>query len=327
LSFELQLLMFAFVLPLAVSFLLTLLWKRISLWISPSSYLGRGLGFMMIPLTSLIVSSSRSNLWGLPSDDYHRKLPWIVLGSGLLGIFLTRQAWSRSDYLKGSLKDGSSQCEDTAFVWLLRATLLLSFAWWLIPKGKGWDDTVAYQPLWLLLAGLGGVWCWWVLQSIRASYPQCAAAADLLKEKKLSLGSAWQLWIAVGALLGMAGLAAQSFASLAEGILTLAAMGIGVALALHLHVDKREAVWMEPILGVGLSSSAALAMAYSGSAVPLWTYPAILAVPFSAGVIDRILVQYRLSLVWRVCIAATLTAILVGGILACVLTFQPEEKW
>lgn len=318
-TFEIQLLVFAVLLPLVVSIVGTVILSRLQQNVANKALWAFVLLMMVIWVMGLLVSSSRVSLLEYVEADHYRKLPWFALLSALLGLVCVRRDdLSREDASK------DRRLQDSWF-WIARCTLLCVAAWWLIPKGKGWEDTSDWQPIWLLMAGLGATWNWWCLSAVRQRWSGALDAdkKDAQPEKEIG----WQLWIGIGALLGVAGLAGMSLASLAESLATIAAIAIGVSLIGHFRTDKVLTRLSESGVAAAISGGTVLSMAYPSSSVPKFVYITMMLVPVIVTLVDGLMRWLGLKPTGRFVGCFVVTAGLVGGLLGWVLLHEPAEEW
>jgi hypothetical protein len=314
-SFEVQLLLLALVLPGLIAFSGACLFQWFLKQLDVSLAWRLQIPFLIILVIAMLASSSRDSLLNYSPEDYYRKLAWFMLFAYIVGVVFPIR------FSRQLESEGAVAASDSGAIWIGRSTLLAVGAWWLIPKGKGWEDTSFWQPIWVLIAGLGATWGWWFLAAIRL---RSASKSPAIKGHN----SAWQLWIAIGALLGLAALAALSLATLAESILAIAAIGIGCAAASHLSPRKELATWSEPALSAALSGGTVLAMAYPSSSVWLPIYLSMMAVPCFASLVDLGVVLLGGKTTARVAIAFVVTTVIVAGTLAYVMLAQPAEpEW
>ncbi len=318
-TFEIQLLVFAVLLPLAVSIVGTVILSRLQQKVASRGLWAFGLLMMVIWVVGLLVSSSRVSLLEYVEADHYRKLPWFALFGALVGLVFVRR-----DDLKGTYETQAS-CSQDSWMWILRCTLLCIAAWWLIPKGKGWEDTTDWQPIWLLMAGLGATWNWWGLSSVRQCWNVVPENPGQQVNSEKQIG--WQLWIGIGPLLGMAGLAGMSLASLAESLATVAAIAIGVSVVGHLRADKLFTRISESGIAAAISGGTVLAMAYPSSSIPKFVYISMMSVPVVVALVDWLLRCFGLKPMGRLACCFVVTAGIVGGLLGWVMLNEPAEEW
>lgn len=318
-TFEIQLLVFALLLPLVVSIVGTVILSRLQQKVANKGLWAFGLLMMLIWVIGLLVSSSRVSLLEFVEADHYRKLPWFALLAALLGLVCVRR-----DDLSCDNESKDRRLQDS-WVWLARCTLLCVAAWWMIPKGKGWEDTVDWQPIWLLMAGLGATWNWWCLSAVRQRRSRALDADKKEAQPEKEIG--WQLWIGIGALLGVAGLAGMSLASLAESLASIAAIAIGVSLIGHFTTDKILTRLSESAVAGAISGGTVLSMAYPSSSVPKFVYFTMMLVPVIVTLVDGLMRWLGLKPTGRFVGCFVVTAGVVGGLLAWVLLNEPAEEW
>jgi hypothetical protein len=315
-TFEIQLLIFALGLPLLVAIIGTTIVYQIQHKI-PRCWLRWFVGLTLLTwLFAFLVSSSRVGLLEYVEADHYRKLPWFVLFAYLVGLL-----WASRAEFEPKGTPGKVLANDGLW-WLGRCTLLCLAGWWLIPKGKGWEDTADWQPIWLLMAGLGGTWNWWSLTAVRQRVIACRDSKDNGQEET-QIG--WQLWIGVGALLGIAGLAGLSLASLAESLATVAAIAVGISIVGHFSASKLLTNLSESGVAAAISSGTVLAMAYPSSSVPKYAYIAMMMVPVLVSLVDGIVYRLGGKSVVRLLVCFVVTACVVGGLLGWVLLNEPAD--
>lgn len=319
-TFEIQLMIFAVALPLLVAIIGTMIVYQIQHKI-PRCWLRLFVGLTLLTwLFAFLVSSSRVSLLEYVEADHYRKLPWFVFFTYLVGLLWTshEEFEPKRTLSKVLASDGW---------WLGRCTLLCIAGWWLIPKGKGWEDTADWQPAWLLMAGLGTAWNWWSLTAVRQRVIVSRDSKDNGQEET-QIG--WQLWIGVGALLGTAGLAGLSLASLAESLATVAAIAVGISIVGHFRASKLLTNLSESGVAAAISSGTVLAMAYPSSSVPKGAYIAMMLVPVMVSFVDSIVYRFGGKSVVRLLVCFLVTACVVGGLLGWVLLNEPVdagENW
>lgn len=317
-TFEIQLLVFAVAAPLLVALLGTAMLAQVQKKIPPIGLRWFPLLTILVWGVAFLVSSSRISLLEYVEADHYRKLPWFVLLAYLMGVLWSGAAEYESTYAK------SSTNRQDGMWWLGRCTLLCMAAWWLVPKGKGWEDTADWQPVWLLLAGLGGVWNWWSLAAVR-DRTCCPTPSEEVSPQEKQIG--WQLWIGIGTALGVAGLAGLSLASLAESLATVAAIAAGISIVGHFSTQKWMTVGSEASVASAISSGTVLAMAYPSSSVPKWAYIAMMLVPVLVSAVDGVAYKFGCKPMIRLLCCFVVTACAVGGLLGWVLLNEPAEEW
>jgi hypothetical protein len=321
-AFEINLLLFNFILPLLVATISLagvnlLCGVRKGVWIPIASML-----FLVSLMLAIGVSNSGQKFLELSSDDPWRRLPWLVvlvgaselLLQGVISLWSVRQAKSTSE---------RTEIGDGALVWLLRNSVLLGLGWWLVPRGEAWKDTAAMQSIWVLLFAQGALWAWWGVSSIRRYSRESVDAVDIQSGK----GTLWRLWIVIGPLLVMVAIAGQSFASLAESLLTLSAIGLGMVIASWRSKNPLVSIWGESVLAAALAGGTVMAMTYSSSSVPAWSYWVILLVPVVVTAMDALWRLWHLKMLYRLLLAAVVTASLLAFIVVQVIANQPAENW
>lgn len=318
-TFEIQLLVFAVLLPLVVSIVGTTILTQLQSKVPNNGLRVFGLLMLVVWVTGILVSSSRVSLLEYVEADHYRKLPWFALLAALVGLVCVRR-----DDLK-YIDDTQAARQQDSWVWLLRCTLLCGAAWWLIPKGKGWEDTADWQPIWILMAGLGATWNWWSLSSVRQRWDLSREPVGQPTATVQQIG--WQLWIGIGAVLGVAGLAGMSLASLAESLATVAAIAIGVSVVGHFRTDKLLTRLSESGLAAAISGGTVLAMAYPSSSIPKFAYITMMMVPLIVTLVDGLMYRLGLKPMGRLACCFVVTAGLVGGLLGWVLLNEPAEEW
>lgn len=318
-SFETQLLLFAAVIPCVIAVLGAAIFCQLQGKI-PSHWLRwYSLVSIVLWLIGFSVSRSRSSFFAYEESNSVHKLPWFVLFAILVGVLCS----SRKVFDQQSWSD--KQEVNSGIWWLLRCTLFCVAAWWLIPKGKGWEDTADWQPIWLVMAGLGTAWNTWSLAAVRERGVLNGKLADPVDSADKALG--WQLWIGIGAILGVAGLAGLSLASLAECLITVAAIAIGISSFIHFGSRKLLVKLGEAGVAAGVSGGTVLAMAYPSSSVPKLIYIAMMLVPVMVSLADELAYRLGCKPQLRLLCSFTVTAILVGGMLSWVLINEPVEQW
>lgn len=319
LSFETQLLLFAGVIPCGIAVLGAAIFCQLQDKIPIHWLRWYSLVSIVLWLIGFSVSRSRSSFFAYAEDNSVHKLPWFVLFAILVGVLCS----SRKDFDQQSWSD--KQKVNSGIWWLLRCTLFCAAAWWLIPKGKGWEDTADWQPIWLLMAGLGTAWNGWSLAAVRERRVANGKQSEPLESGEKALG--WQLWIGIGAILGVAGLAGLSLASLAECLITIAAIAIGISIAVHFGSRKLLAKLGEAGVAAAVSGGTVLAMAYPSSSVPKCIYVVMMLVPVLVSLADGLAYQLGCKPLLRLVCSFMVTAILVAGMLGWVLANEPVEQW
>lgn len=315
-TFEIQLLIFTAVLPLLVAIIGTGICYQVHDKV-PECWLRWLLSLSLLTWTfAFLVSNSRVSLLEYVEADHYRKLPWFVLIA--CGVNLL---WASRDEL-GCTKAAGTVSGGDSWWWLGRCSWLCLAGWWLIPKGRGWEDTADWQPIWLLMAGLGTTWNWWSISAVRRRVMSCKEAGDSCVDEK-PMG--WQLWIGIGAVLGMAGLSGLSLASLAESLVTVAAIAIGISLVGHFRASKLLTQLGEGGVAAALSGGAVLAMAYPSSSVPKYAYITMMLVPVLVSAVDALVYRFGGKSVVRLLVCFVVTACVVGGLLGWVLVNEPVD--
>ncbi|MEY4566139.1 MAG: hypothetical protein RLY14_1109 [Planctomycetota bacterium] len=321
-AFEINLLLFNFILPLLVTTIslvgVNLLCRvRKEVWIPFASIL-----FLVSLLFAIGVSNSGRNFLELSSEDPWRRLPWLVLlvGAsdlllqGMVALWNVRQAKANSE---------QTDIDGGVLIWLLRNSVLLALGWWLVPRGEAWKDTASMQPIWILLFAQGAIWVWWGVCSIRRSSTELTNASDL----RSGMGTLWRLWIVIGPLLVMVALAGQSFASLAESLLTLSAIGLGIIFASWRSKNPLVTIWSEGVLSAALAGGTVIAMIYSSSSVPNWSYWVVLTLPVVVSAMDAWWRLMHFKMIYRLSLAVAVTALVLTFVVVQVIANQPVENW
>lgn len=319
LSFETQLLLFAAVIPCMVAVFGTAIFCQLQRRIPIHWLRWYSLSSLVVWLIGFSVSRSRSSVFAYAESNSVHKLPWFVLFAVLVGVLCS----NRKDFEQQSWSD--KQKLNSGIWCLIRCTLFCVAAWWLIPKGKGWEDTADWQPFWLLMAGLGTAWNGWSMAAVRE---RGVASGNQSEPKDLgdkALG--WQLWIGIGAILGVAALAGLSVASLAECLITIASIAIGISSMIHFGSRKLLAKLGELGVAAAISGGTVLAMAYPSSSVPKFIYIAMMLVPVLVSLADELAYRSGCKPLLRLLCSFVVTAILVGGMLGWALINEPVEQW
>jgi|LakMenE18May11ns_1017448.scaffolds.fasta_scaffold9875624_2 hypothetical protein len=321
-AFEINLLLFNFILPLLVATISLagvnlLCGVRKGIWIPIASIL-----FLASLVSAIGVSNSGRNFLELSSEDPWRRLPWLVLLVGASDLLLQGMI-SLGNARQARVNSERNDSGDGALIWLLRNSLLLGLGWWLVPRGEAWKDTAAMQSIWILLFAQGALWAWWGVGSIRRYSQESGGTVDLRSGNR----TLWRLWIVIGPLFVMVALAGQSFASLAESLLTLSAIGLGMVFASWQSKNPLVSIWSESVLSAALAGGTVMAMTYSSSSVPAWSYWVVLLVPVVVTAMDALWRLLHLKMIYRLLLAATVTASVLAFIVVQVIMNQPAENW
>lgn len=321
-AFEINLLLFNFILPLLVATISMagvnlLCGVRKGIWSFVASIL-----FLVSLVIAIGVSNSGQNFFEFNSEDTWRRLPCLVLLVGASDLLLRGMISLWSVRRKETIFS-RSEIGDGALIWLLRNSVLLVLGWWLVPRGEAWKDTAAMQSVWILLFAQGALWAWWGLNGIRGFPQESSETIDTRSGE----GTLWRLWLVIGPLLVMVALAGQSFASLAESLLTFSAIGLGIVIASWRSKNLLLTIWSEGVLSTALAGGTVMAMIYSSSSVPAWSYWVVLLLPAVVSVVDVLWRLLNFKMIHRLIFAAVVTASVLAFIVVQVIAKQPAENW